>query len=103
MQSYDRSQRLKYLYARETAARLIANPALVERAREYLTTKIAPNPRLRSYYVLWRALIERPADEIAERLLADTAEGEKLRDSMPVFDTIEGADRDRLLRQSRDA
>lgn len=103
MQFYDRSQKLKYLYARETARRLIEKPSLVDAGKRYLEAKVAPNPRMRRYYLLWSQLLERPAAEIAERLTADTPEGEQLRDSMPVFEPIEGEARKRIIRASRSA
>jgi hypothetical protein len=101
MHFYDRSQRLKYLYARETARRLLEKPSLVERGKQFLEAKIAPNPRMRRYYLLWRGLLERPPQEIARRLMADTPEGEQLRDSMPVFEPIEGKAREDIIQASR--
>lgn len=101
MQFYDRNQKLKYLYACETARRLVEKPSLIEGGKRYLQSKIAPNPRMKRYYLLWNQLLERPPDEIARRLLADTPEGEQLRDSMPVFEPIEGEIRARIVRSSK--
>lgn len=103
MQFYDRSQKLKYLYACETARRLVEKPSLIESGKRYLKSKIAPNPRMKRYYLLWNELLERPPGEIAQRLMADTPEGEQLRDSMPVFEPIEGEVRERIVRESKSA
>jgi hypothetical protein len=101
MQFNDRSQKLKYLYACEVARRLIERPLLVESGRRYLESKVAHNPRMRRYYLLWNDLLKHPPREIAERLTADTPEGEKLRDSMPVFEVIEGKVREQIIRESK--
>lgn len=101
MRFYDRSQKLKYLYACETARRLVENPSLIESGKRYLKSKTAPNPRMKRYYLLWDRVLERPPGEIAQRLIADTPEGEQLRDSMPVFEPIEGEVRERIVRASK--
>jgi hypothetical protein len=59
---------------------------------------MATDPRMAEYYALWREVIERPVDEICDRLLADTAEGEALRDSCPVFTVLPQELRMRLAR-----
>jgi hypothetical protein len=101
MEFYDQSQRLKYLYAREMARRLVERPSLVQSGKSYLEANVAPNPRMRRYYLLWQNLLEQPADEISRQLISDTPEGQQLRDSMPVFEPIETPVRERIIRESR--
>lgn len=101
MEFYDRSQKLRYLYARETARRLVEQPALVERGRRYLEKHIAPDPQMRRYYALWDRVLRYPAAEIAKRLTANDPEGQQLRDSMPVFEPIEGKVRDQIIQASK--
>lgn len=86
---WDRNQKFRYLMLVETARRIVENPDLIEFARLYLDKSMAGVPSSRLYYKLWSELLDRPPPEIARRLLADTPEGERLRDSAPIFEVIE--------------
>jgi hypothetical protein len=81
----DRHERLKYLKACETARRITRDAGLIEQARHFLETAMAPDPHQRVYVTMWRELLARPADEIAAALIEDSERGQLLRDTSPVF------------------
>ena len=81
----DRHERLKYLKACEIARRVTRDPRLIEQARQFLETAMAPNPHQRKYVSIWRELLDRPAEEIAAALTEDSDRGQLLRDTSPVF------------------
>ena len=81
----DRHDRLKYLKATETARRLVLDPSLVESARRFVEEAMASDPHQAAYAAMWRALLERPAGEIAAALIEDSGRGDLLRDTCPVF------------------
>lgn len=81
----DRHDRLKYLKAMETARRLSLDPSLVESARRFVEEAMASDPHQAAYAATWRAMLERPANEIAAALIEDSARGDLLRDTCPVF------------------
>jgi len=81
----DRHERLKYLNARETAHRITRDPRLIDQARHFLETAMAPDPHQRVYVTMWRELLARPAEEIAAALIEDSERGQLLRDTSPVF------------------
>ncbi len=89
----DRNKVRSYELARIVAARLLENPALVEEGRKYLERHLKHDPAQRAYYELWSGLIDLGAEEVASRLLADSPEGELLRDTRPVFYVPSNAER----------
>ena len=46
---------------------------------------MAPDPHQRGYTAMWRELLGRPAQEIAEALIGDSERGRLLRETSPVF------------------
>lgn len=93
---WDRNQKFRYLIMAEIARRLVERPELVEHGRRYLETVMAGDKQVSPFYRAWKALIDRPVDEIVRRWLADTEEGDFLRANPPLFDVVEGAARKRI-------
>jgi hypothetical protein len=81
----DRHERLKYLKACETARRISGDPRQVEQARHFVETAMAPDPHQRAYTAMWREVLSLPASDIAAALIEDSARGQLLRDTSPVF------------------
>ena len=46
---------------------------------------MAADPHQRGYAEMWRALLRLPPEEIAAALIADSAHGQLLRETRPVF------------------
>jgi hypothetical protein len=82
---YDRNKERSYELARIVAAKLVQNPALIAEGRKYLERHVKGDPARRQHYELWTGILNLNVDEIASRLLADSAEGQLLRDTRPVF------------------
>jgi hypothetical protein len=93
-----RHMRFKRALLEEVCSRLQRNPELLENGRRHLERFMRRDPRMTRYYALWREVIELPADQVCARLLADTAEGEALRASCPVFIVLPENVRMRLAR-----
>jgi hypothetical protein len=93
---WDRNQKFRYLIMAEVARRLVEKPELVERGRRYLETVMAGDKQVSTFYHAWKAIIDRPVDEIARRWLADSEEGDFLRANPPLFDVVEGDARKRI-------
>ncbi len=98
---YDRNKERCYELARIAAAKLIENPSLIEEGRKYLERHVKSDPAQKPYYVLWLRLLERPPEEIASRLLADSVEGSLLRDTRPVFHIPSQAERNEARKRVR--
>jgi hypothetical protein len=85
MRFHDRSKKLTFLKLQAAMARASNDKSLIEEARAYVRTFMLTDPHQRVYAELWLNLLDRPIAEIAARLLADSPEGELLRDTAPVF------------------
>lgn len=44
-----------------------------------------PDPHQRTYTLMWRELLDRPAAEVAAALIEDSPRGQLLRETSPVF------------------
>lgn len=82
---HDLSKRRSYDVTRRVAAHLIDDPALVENGRAYLERHVRPDPAQARYYELWMDLLCQDVRQIARQMLADTSQGDLLRDTQPVF------------------
>jgi hypothetical protein len=94
----ERHFRFKRALLEEVCRRLTAEPRLIENGRRHLERFTANDPRMSKHYALWREVIELPVPELCARLLADTAEGEMLSASCPVFVVLPEDVRMRLAR-----
>jgi hypothetical protein len=94
---YDRNKQRSYELARIIAGKLVDNPILIEQARRYLDRHVNDDPSQRRYYELWSKILELRPEEIASRLMADSADGELLRDTRPVFYVPSNAERKMTL------
>lgn len=101
--SADRNKRHNYELACLIAAKLIEDPSLVEHGRRHLERHIKCSPFQRRYYEMWSKLLTLEPREIASRLVAQSPEGDLLRDTRPVFYVIEAAERAAILNKSRQA
>jgi len=90
---YDRNKERSYELARIVAAKLVENPALIEEGRKYLERHVKGDPGQHRRYELWIGILELNVEEIAARLLADSAEGQLLRETRPVFYIPSNAER----------
>ncbi len=82
---HDRHDHIDYLKACEMARRIVASPAVIEDARRWLEQRMAPDPHQRCYVEMWRALLDRPPEEIATALVEDSDRGQLLRETRPIF------------------
>lgn len=97
----DANKARSYELARVVAAKLIENPSLIEEGRRYLQRHVRHDPAQRAHYELWLRILRLNAAEIAARLLADTPEGELLRDTRPVFYVPSHAERAEAFERAR--
>jgi len=97
---HDHNKRRAYALARFVAARLVDNPGLVAAGLDYVARHMDPDPRQRPYAAAWRGLLALDTSEIARRLLADTPEGDLLRDTMPVLYVPTDAERAAIFAQA---
>jgi hypothetical protein len=82
---HDRHEWIDFLKAQEVARRIVADPSMVADARRFLETHMAPDPHQRTYTLMWRELLDRPAVEIAAALIEDSPRGQLLRETSPPF------------------
>ncbi len=94
----DRHREFKLALFRETCSRILDNPSLIENGRQHMQQFMAKDVRMSKYYRLWQSVIDLPPAEMCRRLLADTPEGDALRDSSPVFIVLPPSVRMRLAR-----
>lgn len=81
----DRHEQLHYLKFVEVTRRLRQNPAMIDDARGYVLTHMQTDPHLRAYADRWLAVLRLPVEMIIDKLLADSPEGDLLRDTAPPF------------------
>lgn len=98
---YDRNKRRSYELARFIAAKLVECPSLIEHGRAYLERHVRPCPNQSRYYELWSKVLSLEPGEIAERLTADDAEGDLLRDTRPVFYVLTNEERAAVFAKAR--
>ena len=85
MRFHDRHEWIDYLKACEMARRIVADPSMIEDARQFVATHMLPDPHQRTYALVWQELLSRPPAEIAAALTEDSAHGRLLRETRPVF------------------
>jgi hypothetical protein len=76
------------LRAVEIAELIVGDPGAVLRGHAFLERFVRPDPRQKRVYELWLKALANEPRQIAARLLADDDEGERLRESAPVFGVI---------------
>lgn len=82
---HDRHDRIDYLKACEEARRLLHDPSLIAEACDYVDNVMMADPHQRAYALAWRELLRRPPKEISAALVEDSARGQLLRETRPVF------------------
>jgi hypothetical protein len=82
---HDRHDRVDYLKACEVARRIVADPSLIVEARDYVETWMLTDPHQRTYALMWHAVLQLPPAKIAAALIEDSAYGQALRETRPVF------------------
>jgi len=85
MRFHDRHEWVDYLKACEVARRIVADPSMIEDARRFVATRMAPDPHQRDYTLMWQELLSRPPAEIAAALTEGSPRGRLLRETRPVF------------------
>jgi hypothetical protein len=81
--------------ARRVAARLRVSPEALSVARDNLdrwSQRNAGATTLPRCYAEWRAILDHPVEEICERLCAETAEGQRLRQNSPFVGILSPAE-----------
>lgn len=81
--------------ARLVAARLRARPELLNLARENLSRwrqRNADSPSLLRCYAEWEAILTRPLADICALLVAETEEGQRLRQNSPFAGVLSPAE-----------
>ncbi|CAM2770961.1 MULTISPECIES: hypothetical protein [Methylobacterium] len=82
---HDSSKRRSYERTCRFAVRLVDEPGLLAQGLDYLERHVRTDPQQSQYYTLWADLLRRDVRQLVRHLLEDTAEGDLLRDTQPVF------------------
>ena len=81
----DRHEHRVYVRSLEIARRIADDPRLIDQGRRFMERHMRDDPHQRVTYELWSALLDLPAAEVANRLIADDEMGSLLRETAPVF------------------
>ena len=81
----DRHERLRYAKFVEVARRLRENPAIIADAHAFVLAHMHPDPSQRAYAKHWLMVLTLPVEMMIDKLLADSPEGDLLRDTAPPF------------------
>jgi hypothetical protein len=81
----DRHEQLRYAKFVEVARRLRQNPAMIDDARAFILTHMQSDPHQREYADRWVAVLALRVEMIIDKLLAESPEGDLLRDTAPPF------------------
>jgi hypothetical protein len=85
MRFHDRHEWIDFLKASEVARRIVADPSMIDDARQFVAWRMAPDPHQRDYALMWEQLLSRSPAEIAAALTDDSPHGQLLRETAPVF------------------
>jgi hypothetical protein len=88
-------------YHRVIAARIVREPALLERARVKVAAWLAEGGSA-FYARAWERVLSAPAETIAAQLVADTEEARALRQATPFAGALEPRERWRIWREVRE-
>jgi len=87
-------------FDRLTATKIVADPALIERARTTLRRWLAAaSPRVRPVLLEWEALLKAPLEELLAVLAATDERAVRLRQSSPFAGILSTAERTAILRE----
>jgi hypothetical protein len=92
--------------ARRVVERLLTRPALLEIARDNLSRwreRNADSPSLLRCYAEWESILTRPLEEICALLVAETEEGQRLRQNSPFAGVLSPAEVWEIKEQQRHA
>ena len=92
--------------ARRVAERLRASPDLLEIARANLSRwqeRNADSPALLRCYAEWESILTRPLEQICALLVAETEEGQRLRQNSPFAGVLSAAEVWEIKNQLRHA
>jgi hypothetical protein len=81
----DRHEHLRYAKFVEVAHHLRQNPAMIDDARAFVSAHMQTDPHQRAHADRWLAVLGLPVEMIIDKLLADSPEGDLLRDTAPPF------------------
>ncbi len=89
-------------FDRLTAAKIGANPAIVEHARATLARWLGTcSPRTRSALLEWQAILEGPHEELLALLASTDERAARLRQSSPFAGVLSPAERTAILNEFR--
>jgi hypothetical protein len=92
-QGHDRIDRRSLALHRAIAAKLRANPALLEIARDNIERWSMARGRSQPYWDVWREILNRPLEEILQLLEEETERMTALRQATPFAGILEPAER----------
>ena len=98
--------KVSWALARRVAERLRARPELVELARTNLSRwkqRNAVSPSLLRCYSEWESILTRPLDQVCALLVAETEEGQRLRQNSPFAGVLSPAEVWEIKEQQRHA
>ena len=81
----DRHEQLRYAKFVEVARRVRQNPAIIDDARAFVSAHMLTDPHQRAYAERWLTVLDLPVEVMIDKLLADSQEGDLLRDTAPPF------------------
>jgi hypothetical protein len=97
MRFHDRHEHLDYLKAELVARRIVETPDVIAQARAHIDRFWRDDPHAAHYLRIWDALLDRPPQEIAARLLEDSEAGRYLRETRPPFGVTTSAQVAKLI------
>ena len=87
---------------RVIAARLLADPALLDQARARIDAWLAERPRTHHYAEDWRELLAADVESVARAIAEDSERGRELRQSTPFAGVLDPRERWRLWAEVRE-
>ena len=90
-------------FDRVTAAKIAADPALIDRARSTLTHWLGTaSPRVRPVLLEWQAILDGTVENLLAILTATDERATRLRQSSPFAGTLSTAERTAILQEYLD-
>lgn len=87
---YDRHEERAYARAIEVASHIVEEPESIGAAIAFIDKHFRADPHRQEAYAIWERLLRQTPEAIARALLEDSADGEELRGSAPVFVVLAG-------------
>lgn len=98
---WDEHEKRRYRLTQALCQHILSDPSRIDQARRHMQRFMANDEHQAPYYTMWKALLDRSPQEIADALLEDSPHGNLLRETRPSFGSLPEAEVWTIIDQCR--